>query len=257
MPPKRKYNEDYIQIGFTSVDKNGTEMPQCVICHQVLSVHSMKPALLKRHLQGNHPEQVQKDKAFFLQKCELAKFACIDRPGGPILNLKGQMEASLEASFVVAYRIAKAKKPHTIGKNLILPCARDIVQLVLGTEAVQKIQDVPLSNNTVQRRILELSKNIEEQVISEIKSCELGTFAIQLDESTDVSALAELLVYVRYIHLGKLKEEFLFCKPLALHTRGTDALEMVDEYFTLKSLDWKNVVGVCTDGAPSMLGRMQ
>ena len=69
-----------------------------------------------------------------------------------------------------------------------------------------------------------------------------------------MSALAELLVYVRYIHLGKLKEEFLFWKPLALYTRGTDVLEMVDEYFTLKSLDWKNVVGVCTDGAPSMLG---
>ena len=69
-----------------------------------------------------------------------------------------------------------------------------------------------------------------------------------------LSALAELLVYVRYIHLGKLKEEFFFRKPLALHTRGTDVLEMVDEYFTLKSLDWKNVVGVCTDGTPSMLG---
>ena len=68
-----------------------------------------------------------------------------------MLNWKGQVEASLEASFVVAYRIAKAKKPHTIGENLILPCARDIVQLVLGTEAVQKIQDVTLSNNTVQR----------------------------------------------------------------------------------------------------------
>ena len=29
MPPKRKYNEDYIQFEFTSVDKNGTEMPLC------------------------------------------------------------------------------------------------------------------------------------------------------------------------------------------------------------------------------------
>ena len=65
---------------------------------------------MKWHLQGNHPELVQKGKAFFLRKCELAKFARLDRPGGPILNLKGQMEASLETSFVVAYRIAKAKK---------------------------------------------------------------------------------------------------------------------------------------------------
>jgi len=42
-----------------------------------------------------------------------------------------------------------------------------------------------LSNNTVQRRIEEMSMDILQQVISEIRSSENG-FAIQLDEPIDV-----------------------------------------------------------------------
>ena len=180
MPPKRKYDESYIEFGFTYIMKNGLETPQCVICHQLLSIHSMKPALLKRHLQGNHPDMVHKDKEFFIRKRDTAKLARLDRPGGPILNLNSQLKASLEASFVVSYKIAQAKKPHSIGENLILPSTIDIVRLVLGEEAEKKVKNVPLSNNTVQRRIEELSGNIEDQVISELKSCELGIFAIPL-----------------------------------------------------------------------------
>ena len=39
-------------------------------------------------------------------------------------------------------------------------------------------------------------------------------YALQLDESTDVAGLAQLLVYVRYIYGGSTKEDILFCKPL-------------------------------------------
>ena len=33
----------------------------------------------------------------------------------------------LEASYLVAFRIAKARKPHTIGEQLIGPACKDIV----------------------------------------------------------------------------------------------------------------------------------
>jgi hypothetical protein len=36
---------------------------------------------------------------------------------------------------------------------------------------------------------------------------------LQLDESTDVVGLAQLLVYARYIYGGSNKEAILFCKP--------------------------------------------
>ncbi len=49
-------------------------------------------------------------------------------------------------------------------------------------------------------------------MISETKDA--GLFALQLDESTDVSSCSQLLVFARYVHDGKFKEEFLFCYSL-------------------------------------------
>jgi len=35
--------------------------------------------------------------------------------------------AAVEASYLVDHRIAKAKKPHTIAEDLLLPATKDIV----------------------------------------------------------------------------------------------------------------------------------
>ena len=44
---------------------------------------------------------------------------------------------------------------------------------------------MPLSNNTVQRRIYDIADDIEQQVVAEKRGAPLNKFAIQLDESTD------------------------------------------------------------------------
>ncbi|XP_076365923.1 protein FAM200C-like [Tachypleus tridentatus] len=72
----------------------------------------------------------------------------------------------------------------------------------------EHIQQVSLSNNTIQRRISKMSIDVKEQVLIEIKSSPL--FSFQLDESTDVSSCSQLLVFVRYINSGDIKDEFLF-----------------------------------------------
>lgn len=38
----------------------------------------------------------------------------------------------------------------------------------------------------------------------------------------DVAGLAHLLVYVRYIHRGTIKEDMLSCKPLEKRTTAAD-----------------------------------
>lgn len=60
--------------------------------------------------------------------------------------------SALRASYLVANRIAKAKKPFTIGEELILPTAKDICCELLGEAAVKKIAQVPLSGRTITRR---------------------------------------------------------------------------------------------------------
>ena len=61
-------------------------------------------------------------------------------------------------------------------------------------------------------------------------------------------------MYVRYIYNGDFKEEFLFCQALETTTTAKDICDKVGSFLGLQGFKWKNVHGVCTDGAPAMLG---
>ena len=245
---KRKYSEDYIKFGFTCQEKDGMDLPQCVICFKVLGNESMKPAKLKLHLEKCHPGLLQKDKDYFERQLSALKRQRLDASGA----FHEKTSNAVRASYIVAYKVAQAKKPHTIVEQLVLPCAKEMVRLVVGEDAARKLNDISVSNNTVSRRIDEISQNISEQVVDEIKKSPL--FAIQLDESTDVSMSSQLMVFARYMVDGNVKEEFLFCKTLDTTARAQDVLKVVDNFFETNGLDWKNLVGVTTDGAPAMLG---
>ena len=123
-------------------------------------------------------------------------------------------------TFVVSLRIAKTKKPHTIAEKLILPCAKDINRILIGKEAESKLNVLSLSDNTVQSRISMMSEDIKNQVIDQMKSA--GPFALQLDESTNVSSNAQRIAFVRYVHNGEFKNEFLCILDLPSKTRGED-----------------------------------
>ena len=66
---KRKYDESYMQYGFTPVIVGGVERPQCVLCKRVLSNDSMRPVKLKQYLQNGHPQSKDEIKKDFLYHC--------------------------------------------------------------------------------------------------------------------------------------------------------------------------------------------
>ena len=68
-------------------------------------------------------------------------------------------------SYLIALLIAKNKKPYTIGEDLIKPCMLQACEAVLGKQAVQRLQVIPMSANTVKPRIKEMVDVIENQVI--------------------------------------------------------------------------------------------
>ena len=132
------------------------------------------------------------------------------------------------------------------------PCLLKTAKLVLRGASVAKLKQISLSNNTIERRILDMSEGVKKQVVNEIKASPM--FSFQVDESTDVSSCAKLLVFVRYIHLGDIKEEFLFCSERDTTTTSADIMGKMKTFFKAHGLQWENVCGVCTDGGPAMLG---
>ena len=247
---KRKYSEEFLKYGFTFIVEAGIEKPKCVICNKIMSAESMKPNKMKCHFKANHPNFAGKDVQCSKNKADGVKKRRLDFGG----KYQHQNMAAIEASYFVALRIAKAKKPHTIAEELLLPATKDIVRVMLGAEYANKLNTISLSNNTVSRRIDDMSDDKMEQVIQEMKSAALGIFSIQLDESTDVANCFQLLVYVRHIYEGDFKDELLFCKPLEITTTAYDVFDTVGSFLQNHDIPWGNVCGVCTDGAPAMLG---
>ncbi|KAF2346529.1 protein of unknown function DUF4371 [Trinorchestia longiramus] len=111
-----------------------------------------------------------------------------------------------------------------------------------------------LTDNTVKRRIDKLSGDIKEQVLDKIKASRF--FAIQCNESNDVAHLCQLLVYSRFVDERTVKEEILFSAALETTAKVINVFSKVDEFFQEHGLSWGKLVGVCTDGAPSMIGSL-
>ena len=248
MDKKRKYSEEYLKFGFTSIVSNGTEKPRCVLCNVVLSAESLKTSKSKRHLETKHSNHVSKDLEFFRRYEADLKRQRLDFTG----SFQQENAASMQASYEVALEIARNKKPHTIGESLVKICLWKTVKILLGESSAAKMRQIFLSNDTIQRRISDMSEDVKEQVINKMKASPM--FCIQVDESTDVSSCAQLLVFVRYIHLEDIKKEFLFCSELETTTKSVDVMEKITTFFDLEKLQWENLFGGCTDGAPAMLG---
>ena len=159
----------------------------------------------------------------------------------------------LLASYEAAYQIVKSKKPHTVEKELIKSCILKIADIVLGKEAAKKLQQVSLSNDVIHNRIIDMSEDILEQVIADIKASPV-TISLQVDESTDVSNCSQLIAVVRYVKNKKIEESFLFCQSLETITKAKDVFDMIKEFFMKHQLHLDKIGSICTDEAPAMLG---
>ena len=158
----------------------------------------------------------------------------------------------LVASYNISLLIAKCEKPHTIGEKLILPSISEAISTVMHQDASSVVKSIPLSNNSVSRRIDEMALNVEQQLCEILQTTE---FALKLDESTLRDNEALLMVYVRYIRNGVSKEEMLFSKPLETDTRGESIFAVIKQFCEQKKIPLGNITSCATDGAPSTIGR--
>jgi hypothetical protein len=68
MTKYRKYDVQYLSMGFTCAGSEHEQQPQCVLCYELLSNEAMKPSKLRRHLESKHKEHATKSIEFLKNK---------------------------------------------------------------------------------------------------------------------------------------------------------------------------------------------
>ena len=249
---RRKYSTEYLSLGFTSLGPEDNPLPVCVLCSEVLANEALKPCKLRRHLETKHGQYSSKPRFFFENK--LKEYMSRKKTIESTCATGSENAKAVEVSYRVAKLIAKTGKPHTIGEDLILPAAKEMVGVMIGEKAAKQLNLISLSDNKVKRRIDDMAEDVLKQLVSRIRASRF--YALQIDESTDISSLANLLAFVRYEHDGEIHEDVLFCKHLPSHTTAETIFETLNGFMVSNEIDWTKCVGLSTDGARAMVGRL-
>ncbi|GFR15928.1 SCAN domain-containing protein 3 [Trichonephila clavata] len=128
----------------------------------------------------------------------------------------------------------------------------EIVRLMLGPNEVKEVNKVSLSADTVKRRIHDMSSDILGTQFKKLLSAE--TFALHIDETTDIKIKAQLIAIVLLVDEDFIKEHYLFCKEVPERTICEESFRVTDGFFKICNIQWSNCIAVCTDGAAAMTG---
>ncbi|XP_072383862.1 general transcription factor II-I repeat domain-containing protein 2-like [Diabrotica undecimpunctata] len=142
-------------------------------------------------------------------------------------------ETATKVSYEISRMIAKRSRPFNDG-DFLKECI-EIAAKKMCPEASKKFEKIQLNRMTIQRRL----------------SDKLSA----LDESTDISSTAQLLIFIRGVTQNfEVLEELLGMCSLKGQTKGVDILNVVLDEYSKTDLDLSKLSGVATDGALSMIG---
>ena len=111
-----------------------------MVCLKTLCNEAMKPSLLKRHLERNHPNKMNADESYFQRLADNVKRQRIDKTG----QMQQKSKDVVAASYEIALLVAEQKQPHTIAESLILPGAKILVKRVFGEQAIASNQAITI-----------------------------------------------------------------------------------------------------------------
>ena len=114
---------------------------------------------------------------------------------------------------------------------------------------------ISLSARTVTRRIEDLSSDMRTTLQNRAQHLEF--YAIALDESTDSTDTAQVAISVTGINATfDITEELASLISLKDTTTGVNVSQAIKSVIDILGLNLNNLCGITTDGAPSMVGKM-
>lgn len=243
----RKFNEQWEQQYFVIESR---ERALCVICNETISV--LKEYNINRHYKTKHSEKYSKFTGTQrLEKLNSLKTAFKSQQL-VFKKVNNEQEAATRASIRVAHLIAKLGKPFADGelvKDCMIAAAEEMCP-----DNIKSFKSISLSANTVARRVTDIAKNLSNQLCE--KNQYLEWFSLALDESTDVSDTAQVLIFIRGININyEIYEELLDVHSIHGTTTGEDIFKGVESAVEKNRLKWKNLKCITTDGGRNMCGK--
>lgn len=238
-----KWSEEY----FVTEHNNSV---LCLICNEKIAV--LKEYNIRRHYETKHSKhqyaqlkgQHRQEKVTFLKKSLTAQRQVFTKH-------KNENEAAVRASYKISQELAKSGKPFTDGE-LIKKCIQMAVE-ELCPEKHQLFETISLSARTVSRRVQDLSTDVDRQLKDAVNKFEW--FSLALDESTDVTDSAQVLMFVRGVNKDfEVTEELLDVLTMESTCTGNDIFNKVIESLNKFDLDLKKLKCVSTDGGKNMSG---
>ncbi|KAL3832593.1 hypothetical protein ACJMK2_024225 [Sinanodonta woodiana] len=179
------------ELNYFFVEHRGA--PVCLICNE--SVAIMKVYNLRCHYETRHNDDFGK----FEGRMREDKLASLKRnlaasPAKHFLKIVSrQTDAAMKASYEVAFAIAKQGKPFTDGE-FVKSCMMKVVEHICS-EKKELFGTISLSKQTGTRRVEHIASILHQQL--ERASEKFIWYSHVLNESTDVSNTAKLLIFIR------------------------------------------------------------
>jgi len=114
--------------------------------------------------------------------------------------------------------------------------------------------NISLTRNIAAGRISDISTNLDSQLKNKVKSFVI--FSVALDESTDISDVAQQAIFIRGVD-GTLSvtEEFLRLVPMIDTITANYIFNSLVGVLNRVGVDWSRAVSIAIDSAPSVIGK--
>jgi hypothetical protein len=224
-------------------------LPQCLICLQVVSVS--KEFNVKRHYETLHKNKYDKYSGEARTALCSDLKAKLQKQKQSLLRPTTVQTSSLVASYSVSLELAKSKKPFSDGE-IIKRCAIKMALAFGEDKTAKSFETVSLSHQTVARRISDMNEHVSTKLASAVGNCTY--FSLALDESTDVTDMSQLMIFVKTIDDSfTIHEELLDLVPLDCSTKSVDIYNALESSVTKYGGSGKCSC-IATDGAAAMRG---
>jgi len=242
----RKYSEEWEEKYFFIIQN--TKL-MCLICREIVAV--FKEYNVKRHYETKHNDYLKFSSE--VKQSKLREFMSQLKTQQKMFSSALQQPSNIvKASYSVSLLIAKKMKKLSDGE-FVKECLEAVAKDILPDKN-KLFSNISLSRQTVCRRINDISNEIIVKLRDRIQ--DFKYFSIAFDESTDISNIDQLIIFVRGINESfQITEEMLKSISLKGTTKGEDMFHAVENSLCENNLDLEIISEISTNGAPAMVGK--